>query len=152
MAKTTAPPELLDDELLDDDLTPEPEPVAEPAPAATPTPTSIRAEWWPAAVRLPGQEQPIRTAKVFATREGLYVYTGRPADAANGLEPDFYSPILYDKTARPGTSYAARQAGHIIVTEAGHVVVQQLGGCGCTHQALKSWRPAWASYNEAWEV
>ncbi len=148
MLKT--PDALADAEALDAEPAAEPEAPSGPPP--TPIPSAIRAEWWPAAVRLPGQVQPIRVAKVYATRQGLYVYTSPPADPTNGLEPDFFSPINYDKTHRPGSSYAARQAGLIIVTDAGNVVVQQLGGCGCTHQALKSWRPTWANYNESWEA
>lgn len=121
-----------------------------------PVPIAYRAEWFPAAVRLPDRPDPIRVARVWATAEGLYVYTQPPADrhtnrAAMG-EPDFYSTIDYDKTPKPSTNYAARQKGIHIVTAAGDVTIQRLAGCGCSYRTLKNWRPSWASRNEAWEV
>lgn len=135
------------------DTTPILPPLPEPEqPQPIPVPATYRAEWWPAAVRLPGQPQPIPVAKVFATRDGLYVYRSVPADQNTGMPPDFYSPIHYDKTPQPRTGYAAQQAGVQIVTEAGVVIVQALGGCGCSYRALKTWRPAWANRCEAWEA
>jgi hypothetical protein len=122
---------------------------------AIPTPTAMKAEWFPAAVRLPGDTNPLPLAKVYATAAGLYVYTRRPDQTdqtdPDGRTPHFYSPINFDKTPRPRTGYAARQAGITIHTDAGLVTVQPLGGCGCSARALKSWRPTWASRNEAWE-
>jgi hypothetical protein len=118
-----------------------------------PIPTAYRAEWWPAAVRLPGQPQPISLAKVYATAEGLYVYDEAPSTGdPNGIRPKFYSPILYDKTPRPATGYAARQAGIKLTTAAGDVIVQQLTGCGCAKRALGNWRPGWGSRIESWEA
>jgi hypothetical protein len=118
-----------------------------------PVPVSFRAEWFPASVKLPDRDQPLRLAKVFATREGLYVYIRPPGqnDRTTGAHPEWFSPIHYDKTPRPAGGYAARQKGFHVVTDAGTVVVQPLGGCGCSAGALKAWRPTWATRNEAWE-
>lgn len=120
---------------------------------AVPIPVSFRGEWFPASVKLPDRDQPLRLAKVFATREGLYVYIRPPAqsDRLTGAHPEWFSPIHYDKTPRPAGGYAARQKGFHVVTDAGTVVVQPLGGCGCNAGALKAWRPTWATRNEAWE-
>jgi hypothetical protein len=118
-----------------------------------PIPSSYRAEWWPAAVRLPGIPQPIPLAKVYATAEGLYVYDQAPSTGdPNGTRPVFFSPINYDKTPRPSTGYAARQAGIKLSTAAGDVIVQQLQGCGCAKRALGNWRPGWGSRIEPWEA
>lgn len=117
-----------------------------------PIPSAYRAEWWPAAVRLPGLPQPIPLAKVYATAEGLYVYDEPPSTGdPNGSRPRFFSPIDYDKTPRPATGYAARQ-GIKLHTGAGDVIVQQLTGCGCAKRALGNWRPGWGSRIEPWEA
>lgn len=123
------------------------------AASPVPIPVSFRGEWFPASVKLPDRDQPLRLAKVFATREGLYVYIRPPAqsDRLTGAHPEWFSPIHYDKTPRPAGGYAARQKGFHVVTDAGTVVVQPLGGCGCSAGALKAWRPTWATRNEAWE-
>lgn len=147
-AKTAAPqPDVI--EIPTVELVAE-EPQPEVTPEQTPIPGAYRLEWWPAAVRWPGIAQPIQPAKVFATTQGLYVYTRVPGDPSTGLEPAYFSPVAYDKTPPPATGYAARQAGIIIETAAGRVIVQPLGGCGCAHRELKSWRPTWANRNEAW--
>jgi hypothetical protein len=133
--------------------------MAEPQPI--PVPTSYRAAWFPVSVRLPrepGGLEPkvIRVAKVWATPQGLYVYTAPPDDRATNPAsigtPEFFSPIDYDKTPKPSGEYAARQKAIRIITDAGDVRLQRLGGCGCSHRNLKNWRPTWATRNEAWEA
>lgn len=121
---------------------------------AAPVPVNYRAEWWPAMVKLPDFPTPVRLAKVYATATGLYVYTRRPAQQhrATGGVPHWWARLDYDKTPRPATGYAARDAGIHLATEVGNVVVQPLGGCGCQNGALKAWRPDWATRNEAWEA
>lgn len=119
-----------------------------------PVPVSFRAEWWPAMVQLPDYPTPVRLAKVFVAASGLYVYTARPPiqHRATGGTPHWWARVDFDKTPRPATGYAARDAGVLLVTEAGSVVVQPLGGCGCQNGALRAWRPDWANRNEAWET
>jgi hypothetical protein len=120
---------------------------------AAPVPSSYRAEWWPAHVRFPDLETPARLAKVYATREGLYVYNRAPGqnERATGGTPYWYARLFYDKTPKPVTGYAARNAGIPLVTEAGQVIITLLGGCGCANGALRAWRPQWAGRLEAWE-
>ncbi len=120
--------------------------------AAAPVPTAYRAEWWPAHVRLPDHVQAVPLARVYATTEGLYVFTRRPpqAERATGGTPFWWARLLYDKTPKPVTGYPARDAGIPLVTEVGTVTVTPLGSCGCGH-SLKAWRPQWAQRNEAWE-
>lgn len=120
-------------------------------PPATPTPNTIRAEWFPAAVRLPDMTV-VRMVKVFAADTGVYVYTAVPDDPISGLEPAFFSPVHYDKTPTLPPEYAARQVGIQLITDAGPVTVQPLAGCGCTHRALKDWRPLWAGRIEPWRA
>lgn len=116
-------------------------------PAPIPAPTAYRASWWPYTVVLPDGTR-ISPAKVFATREGLYVYTRVPADHTT---PDYYFPILYDKTPQPAADYAARQKGVRIETPDGTIRMAHAGGCGCGHK-LKPWRPTWASRIEPWSA
>lgn len=111
--------------------------------APPPDPTAYRAAWWPAAVTLPDGTH-FRLARVYATREGLYVYDGVDHLA-------HFAPIDYGKTARPADSYPAnRKAARIITADGGVILVQRLGGCGCGHP-LKHWRPNWSNRHEAWE-
>lgn len=121
---------------------------------SAPVPVSYKNEWFPAMVKVPDLPAPIRVAKVYATSSGLYVYTRRPRQGhtLTGGTPHWWARVDYDKTPRPATGYAARDAGIHLVTEAGVVVVQPLGGCGCQHGSLKAWRPDWANRNEAWEA
>lgn len=110
-------------------------PPAEPAPPpAAPTPAAFLAEWWPASVRIPGGKSYAK-AKVYLTRQGLYVYA-KP-DAA----PDFHVAIDYGKTRKPATEYAARVNGiRLVTTDGAVIVVRKLSGCGCRHP-LKEFRP-----------
>lgn len=92
--------------------------------------------------------------KVFATAEGLWVYDRKPGHPDGLLvgegEALFFSPIDFGKTPRPDHRYPARQAGFVVHTDAGPVQVHRTGGCGCSHRALKHWRPSWASRSEPW--
>jgi hypothetical protein len=121
---------------------------------SAPVPSSYKAEWWPAHVRFPDLEKPARLAKVYATPQGLYVYVRCPGqmDRATGGTPFWYAPLLYDKTPRPATGYAARNAGIALFTEVGQVTLTVLGSCGCSNGSLRAWRPQWADRNEAWEA
>lgn len=116
-----------------------------------PVPTAMRAEWWPAAVRLPGGGPVLANTKVFAADTGLYVYTNR--DRGDGKPTlEWYSPIRYDKTPRPSGRYGAGQAGYRIETEAGEVIVQVIkGDCGCGAKRVKHYRPDWATRVQTWE-
>lgn len=119
-----------------------------PAAALPPTPHAYKAIWWPAQIVLPDGTLH-RIAKVIAASEGLYVYDRVPHDRVNGLDPAWYAPIDFDKTATPRTGYATREKNVRISTGAGEVVISPLVGCGCG-LPLKSWRPAWSHRNEAW--
>lgn len=127
---------------------------AEARAATAPIPDHQLGEWFPAMVRLPDYPKPLRLAKVYATRLGVYVYNRVPAqaDRATGASPFWWAPLRLDKTPRPPSGYAARDAGIHLVTEAGTVLVQPLGGCGCQNGSLRAWRPAWASRVEPWEA
>jgi hypothetical protein len=117
------------------------EPPAVPGPP--PIPTVYRWSWWPAMVRLPdGTTYP--QVKVYATSEGLYVYT-TPAST-----PAYYTPVDYDKTRPPSSSYPANQKTVRIWTPTDEqITIQPLQGCGCGNP-LKQWRPEWAYRVEAW--
>jgi hypothetical protein len=123
----------------------EPAPSPEPSqPVTPPQPSAYRVAWWPAAVTLPDGTH-YRQARVYATREGLYVYD-RP-----GAAPAHFAPIDYGKTRRPVTAYPAnRKVVRIVTADDQAILVQPLAGCGCGHP-LKSWKPAWANRHEAWE-
>lgn len=110
--------------------------------ATPPVPTAYRWSWWPAMVTLPsGTVFP--QVKVYATAEGLYVYnrTGDPA---------YWSPIDYEKTRPPASTYpASEKLVRIWTPDEELILIQPLQGCGCGNP-LKNWRPDWAYRNEAW--
>jgi hypothetical protein len=128
---------------------------APPAPPRVPVPTAVTDTWFPSQVRLPTGEL-LHTAKVFATPQGLYVYLKPPTDLlqnpASLGDVRFFSPIDYDKTPRPVTGYAARNAGIPIFTDAGQVTVVPVGGCGCSARRLKNWKPSWSRTSIPWEA
>jgi len=99
---------------------------------------------YPATVLLPGGVQHNR-AKVYAADDGLYIYWAVPAD---GVTPDWYSPIDYVRTDRPRPGYAAK-LGWEITTDDGLVIVTAEGGCGCGWP-LKRWQPVFARKRQAW--
>lgn len=106
--------------------------------------TAVHHALYPASVVLPGGVTHTRT-KVFATPEGLAVYYARPAD---GVTPDWFSPINYAATDRPRAGYAAK-LGWEVLTAAGLVIVTAEGGCGCGWP-LKHWAPAFARKRLRW--
>jgi hypothetical protein len=112
-----------------------------PTEIAVPSPTAVRASWWPAAIRIPGEEQPRTSRRIYATPEGLYVFA-RP-----GGEPDWWSPLLPDQD-RPATNWTARN-GVYLMTAAGQVTITLEGGCGCGNP-LKRWTPDFAGQSVPW--
>jgi hypothetical protein len=106
--------------------------------------------WWPASVLLPrveGERQQIlHTCRAFATDAGLFVYRIRPAD---GITPDWFSPIDYRLTVKPINGLPGYAAD--VFTEAGLVVVTQTGGCGCGNP-VKGWRPEFSKVVAAWPM
>jgi hypothetical protein len=88
--------------------------------------------WFPASVLLPDGRIGHK-ARIYVTSEGLKVFLTKPAD---GLTPDWESPIVFSETAKP--DWTARNFGVDFVTEAGTVVVTPSGNCGCG-SSLKRW-------------
>lgn len=116
-----------------------------------PTPTAVRHRWWPAEVKLPDEPRPRRNLRVFATPEGLYVYSQAAMGSPNAGRLIWWSPIHYDETPKPVTGYAAQNVADQIHTDAGIVFLKTQGGCGCGFSRLKNWRPEWATRTQAWE-
>lgn len=119
-----------------------------------PIPTAVINQWWPAFVRPPDEDHAWNLCKVFLTPQGLYVYRTPPSvpeTFASGAMPAWYSTVDFEKTRKPVSGYAARNAGIPIVTAAGTVNVQPTGGCGCAHRGLKRWRPTWSRNVIRWE-
>jgi hypothetical protein len=117
-----------------------------------PVPTAVMDRWFPAFVRWPGEDQLLTRCKVFATPQGLYVYSTVPTEqetSASGAHPDRYAPINFEKTTTPPIGTVARNAGIRIATPDGNAIVQPTGGCGCGSR-LKSWTPRWARNSVTW--
>lgn len=131
-------------------MTPIP-PAAEAIITPTAPPTAMRAEWWPCHVRVPDLPT-FHNVKVYAADTGLFGYVQRPDPAGGGARVELLLAVGldYDKTPQPPTGYAARMAGVALLTDIGRVIVQPTGGCGCGYRAIKTWRPDWASRNQAW--
>lgn len=116
---------------------------------AIPVPSGITGAWFPALVVLPGQRHDLgMKVRVYATPEGLYVYSKVPQDQAQTQEPTplWYAPIAYDETSAPPANYSARAAnGFPIVTTKGTVMITVPKGCpACGVRAMAAWQPVWA--------
>jgi hypothetical protein len=116
---------------------------------ATPVPAGITATWFPALVVLPGERLQLPGKhRVYATPEGLYIYSKVPAEQAQNVQatPDWYAPIAYDETDVPPPNYSARAAnGFVIHTERGPVSITVPKGCtSCGVRAIAAWEPVWA--------
>jgi hypothetical protein len=119
-----------------------------------PIPTAVINQWWPAFVRVPGDDTTWNLCKVFLTPQGLYVYRAKPPEPetfTSGAMPTWYSSVNFEETIKPVSGYAARNAGIPIVTAAGKVTVQPTTGCGCQARGLKGWRPDWLRNVISWE-
>lgn len=101
------------------------------------------------AIVLPSETRQRNNLKAFIADTGLYIYDQAPADAQDPPTPLWWSPIDWSRARRPGTGMMAG-AGIHIPTEAGTVSITPLGGCGCSHRALRDWFPTWAQRVEAW--
>jgi len=125
------------------------------APPPPPVPSGVTGEWFPASVRLPGTRAVLRMQRVFATPEGLYLFSKVPADREQlaAATPNWYSPINYELTPVPpaAQSQASRQ-GFQIHTDAGLVTVQMGGACPCGAKALRDWRPVWSTSRLEWKA
>lgn len=118
-----------------------------------PIPTAVIDRWFPAFVHWPGQGQAASTCKVYLTPQGLYVYKrvpNEPETFKSGAQPKWYSPVDFEKTAKPARGSVIRNAGIHIVTDAGTVTVQQGGPCGCGGR-LNHWTPGWTRNSITWE-
>lgn len=119
-----------------------------------PIPTAVINQWWPAFVRVPDDDTVWNLCKVFLTPQGLYVYRAVPSEPetfTSGAMPTWYSSVDFEKTRKPASGYAARNAGIPIETAAGTVNVQPTGGCGCAARGIKGWRPTWSRNVISWE-
>lgn len=118
-----------------------------------PIPTAVINQWWPAFVRVPGDDTTWNLCKVFLAPQGLYVYRAAPTEPetfTTGAMPTWYSSVNFEETAKPVSGYAARNAGIPLVTAAGKVTVQPTMGCGCQARGLKGWRPSWLRNVISW--
>lgn len=123
--------------------------VAEPEPDLTvPVPTANRMTWYPAIVQVDGGEVH-HNAKVYAAREGLYVYTGPPTDMT-GETPDFFGVVDYAAVAKPPTGWRARH-GFTIPTDRGSVTITLGNGCGCGRPLMK-FTPEFSKRVIAWDA
>lgn len=106
--------------------------------------TLIYAQWFPASVLLPDKSVLYR-ARVYATDEGLKVFTRKPVD---GVTPAWESGIDFEATPKPDMN--VRNNGLDFTTEAGLAVVTPTGGCKCG--GMSRWVPAWATNSSPWPV
>lgn len=120
-----------------------------------PVPSGVTGEWFPASVRLPGTRAVLRMQRVFATPEGLYLYSKVPTvpDQSLAVAPNWHSPINYELTPVPPAAQSqASKLGFQITTEAGVVTVQMTGACPCGAKALRDWRPVWSTSQLEWKA
>lgn len=120
-----------------------------------PVPTGVTGEWFPASVVLPGARSALHKQRVFATPQGLYVYSSVPPEQSQGEQatPNWFSPINYELTPVPPAAQSqASRLGFVINTEAGRVTVQASGGCACGVRALQAWRPIWSTSRLEWKA
>jgi hypothetical protein len=125
------------------------------APVVIPVPSGVTGEWFPASVRLPGTRAVLRMQRVFATPEGLYLYSKVPAVPAQSLQavPNWFSPINYELTAAPPAAQSqASKLGFQIQTEAGAVMIQMVGSCPCGAKSLRDWLPVWGTSRLEWKA
>lgn len=123
--------------------------MSEPVEAPIPVPSGVTGSWFPALVVLPEQRRDLGLkVRVYATPEGLYVYSKVPQDQAQTQEPTplWYAPIAYAETPAPPANYSARAAnGFPIVTTKGTVTITVPKGCPvCGVRAMAVWQPVWA--------
>jgi hypothetical protein len=105
-------------------------------------PITTYASWHPATVLLPDRSVLHRT-RVYATDQGLKVFTRRPED---GVSPQWESLIVFAETSKPDLT--VRNNGVDFQTEDGLVVVTPMGACKCG--GLGRWIPKWASNVAEW--
>lgn len=118
-------------------------------PQPIPVPSGITATWFPALVVLPGQRLPLPgKQRVYATPDGLYVYSKVPQDQdqLNQATPFWFAPIAYDETPLPPANYSALAAnGFGISTTEGMVMITVPRGCStCGMRQMAAWQPRWA--------
>lgn len=122
-------------------------------PPPPPVPTGVTGEWFPAAVRLPGARAVLHKQRVFATPEGLFIYSSVPSDQTQNAQPtpNWFSPINYELTKLPPAAQSqASKLGFQIHTDAGVVTIQMTGTCPCGAKALRDWRPVWSTSRLEW--
>lgn len=96
----------------------------------------VRARWFPADVKFPGQPWPWQRVYVIAADDGLHIWQ------APGETAVWHSPVDWSRTVLPIQERDARN-GVDVWTEAGLVVVTLGSGCRCG--ALGHWAgPSWA--------
>lgn len=113
---------------------------------SAPTPARMMKDWFPAAVKLPGETDLRAPVRIQATDVGLFVFEHRPVDETD-LRPLFFSPIDWSMTTNV---LPPRNVPLNVATEAGMVNVVAMAGCGCAYAALKYWVPSWASRTIQW--
>jgi hypothetical protein len=106
--------------------------------------TLIYAQWFPATVLLPDKSV-IHRARVYATDEGLKVFTRKPED---GVTPQWQADIDFSQTSQPDMQI--RNNGIDFETTEGLAVVTPTGGCKCG--GMSRWIPAWATNTSPWPV
>lgn len=100
--------------------------------------STVRARYYPAALRLPGEATPRRKQYVLLSDDGLRVWS-RPQE-----EPDVHMPVDWAATPKLPTGRQAR-AGVVVQLITGEIV-SITPGAGCRCGALGRWSgPSWAS-------
>lgn len=118
---------------------------------SAPAPTAVKAGWFPASVSLPvddpdGVPMVWHRCRVYLAPEGAYVYKYQPP--ADGVTPDWFSPVDYVRTEKPRGSWQDN-SGVYIRTTAGLLTVTPGGGCACG-SPLKRWVPEFARKSVPW--
>lgn len=100
--------------------------------------SAVRARFYPASLRLPGEVKPRRRQYVLLTDDGLRVWS-RPQE-----EPDVHMPVDWQATPKLPTGRQARAGVTLQLTTGEVVVITPQAGCRCG--ALGKWSgPAWAT-------
>lgn len=114
-------------------------------PTPPPVPQAVVQSWFPVTLEKPDGTM-MRRVRVYATPDGLYAYVRPPAD---GVTPDWFARIDFEKSARPKNDAAARMNGVQLATDQGVVTLHLTGGCGCSNP-LKRWVAPYAGVTVAW--
>jgi hypothetical protein len=103
---------------------------------------AVRARYYPAAVLLPGEQQPWQRVAVYLADDGIHIYR-QPTEQA-----DFEAPVNWDATHLPAVPNAA--GIYVTLADGGVVSITANTGCSSCGSRLAQWAgPSWARFERA---